>query len=120
MRTHEIAVKRIYEPPSDDDGKRILVDRLWPRGMSKERARVDQWMKQVSPSNELRKWYQHEPEKWDEFRHRYHQELRRVQDDVNVLAEMTRLDKVTLLYSSQETELNNAVALKLYLDEILD
>ena len=120
MNQHNITVKRIYDPPSEDDGVRILVDRLWPRGISKERARVDLWIKAISPTNELRKWYQHDPEKWEEFQQRYLLELSRVEDDLNTLVEIVRADKVTLLYSSKETEMNNAMALKLHLDRTID
>lgn len=120
MGTPDIAVKRIYEPVSGDDGVRILVDRLWPRGMSKERAAVDLWMKGVSPSNELRRWYQHDPDKWPEFRQRYRKELSESEEAFNELLELARLDKVTLLFSSKETRYNNAEALRLFILDILD
>lgn len=119
MSQYDITVKRVYEPPAEDDGVRILVDRLWPRGMSKERARCDLWMKDVSPSHELRRWYQHDPERWPEFRRRYREELGEAEEALNTLAEMARHDKVTLLFSSKETEYNNAEALRLLLLDML-
>jgi len=109
-----IRVKRVYEPAEPGDGLRVLVDRLWPRGLGKESARVDLWLRDIAPSNELRKWYGHDPAKWDEFRVRYARELEERQDAVRELEQ--RLDgTVTLLFSSKETELNNAVALREYL-----
>jgi uncharacterized protein YeaO (DUF488 family) len=106
-----IATRRIYEPPSDDDGFRILVDRLWPRALSKEKARVDVWLKDVAPSNELRKWFGHDPARWDEFRARYKKELAGNES----LAELKKLanahPKTTLLFAAKEEEHNNAVAL---------
>ncbi len=110
-----IKIRRIYEAPSDEDGFRILVDRLWPRGLSKEKAKVDLWLKEVAPSNELRKWYAHDPKKWNQFKDAYFKELRERKEIVNLLIEKTRRGNVTLLYSSKEEKLNNAVALKEYL-----
>ena len=110
-----IRTKRAYEPPADDDGLRVLVDRLWPRGLTKEAAQVDLWVKEIAPTNELRKWYKHEPEKWDEFRRRYANELATHEGEVAALEE--QLDgRVTFLFSSKEEHLNNATALKEYLD----
>jgi uncharacterized protein YeaO (DUF488 family) len=112
-----IKTKRIYEAESKDDGYRILIDRLWPRGLNKEKAGVDLWFKEIAPSSDLRKWYKHDPEKWDEFRKRYKDELESKQD---LLKEIKNLSKekstLTLLFSSKEEKLNNAAALK----EILD
>ncbi|HVH66413.1 MAG TPA: DUF488 domain-containing protein [Gemmatimonadales bacterium] len=110
-----VRTKRVYDPPDPADGVRILVDRLWPRGLSKARARVDYWAKTIAPSTELRRWYGHEAAKWQEFRRRYFAEL-----DANPagLAELRRhLGKgtVTLLYGSKEERLNNASALQEYL-----
>ena len=112
----ELRTKRIYDEPSRSDGRRILIDRLWPRGVSKENAKIDFWAKSVAPSTELRKWYQHDPEKWPEFRDRYFAEL-----DANPegLAELrTHLDNehVTIVFSSKEERLNNASALREYLE----
>jgi len=111
-----IRVRRVYDPPAPDDGVRILVDRLWPRGLSKAAARIDYWAKSAAPSNELRRWYQHDPEKWPAFRRRYFAEL-----DANpaAVAELrARLGKgpVTLLFGSREPKLNNAFALREYLE----
>jgi len=116
----KIDIKRVYEPPSPDDGRRILVDRLWPRGLSKADARIDYWAKETSPSNELRKWYKHDPTKWDEFRRRYVAELNSAPDSVQTLKDMVRVEKVTFLYSSKERELNNALALREYLESSVE
>lgn len=108
-----IKLKRIYEKPEPSDGYRILIDRLWPRGISKEKASVDCWLKEIAPSNELRKWYHHDPEKWDEFRKKYQAELETVPDKVIQLKDIIRsYETVTFLYSSKEIKHNNAVALK--------
>ena len=111
-----VQVKRVYEEPSPDDGIRILVDRLWPRGLKKEEAQLAEWLKNIAPSNELRKWYGHDPDKWSEFRNRYFAELDSHPDDVDELRKQMRKGKVTLLYSSKEQKINNAVALKEYLE----
>ena len=107
-----IKVKRIYDKPSSDDGKRILVDRLWPRGIRKEGAPMDEWLKDIAPSNELRKWYNHDPLLWAEFKKKYARELKPHADILKKLKEEARRGTITLLYSSKETERNNAVALK--------
>jgi uncharacterized protein YeaO (DUF488 family) len=107
-----IQVKRVYDPVSPGDGKRILVDRLWPRGIRKEEARIDEWLKEISPSTELRKWYSHDPDKWQEFKQRYKAELREKTELLEKIRGEARKGTVTLLYSSKETLLNNAVALK--------
>lgn len=109
---------RIYQPPSPDDGERILVDRLWPRGMSKARAALDGWMKEIAPSAELRKWFAHDPVKWQEFRTRYWAELALHPELVNTLLEKGRLGTVTLLYAAHDMEHNEAVALRDYLDSL--
>jgi len=111
-----INVKRVYDPPSRKDGKRILVDRLWPRGLRKEDARIVAWVREVSPSTELRLWYGHDPAKWGEFKTRYFAELRGEQEAVESILSAARRDTVTLLYSSKEERYNNAVALKGYLE----
>lgn len=111
-----IHIKRVYDPPAASDGSRILVDRLWPRGISKEKLKLDTWMKDLAPSNELRKWYSHEEAKWPEFRKRYFQELKQQADLVAELRKKARGHTVTLLYSTRELERNNAVALKDYLE----
>ena len=108
-----IEIKRVYDPPSKEDGSRILIDCLWPRGMSKEKAKLDLWMKEIAPSDQLRTWFSHEPEKWAEFQKRYQNELSAKQD---LFDQIKQLEKekgtVTLVYSAKDTEHNNAVALK--------
>ncbi|MBI5583954.1 MAG: DUF488 domain-containing protein [Deltaproteobacteria bacterium] len=115
-----IKVKRVYEAPAPQDGLRILVDRLWPRGLSKESARIDLWLKDIAPSNELRKWYGHDPGKWTEFRKRYFQELGTVPEAVETILELAQRGPVTLLFSSKELKINNAQALKEYVASRLD
>ena len=110
-----IHLKRVYEEPSKKDGVRILVERLWPRGLSKDRAAVDLWLKDVAPSPELRKWFNHDPEKWDEFQNRYFAELDEKLGAVQPILEAARRGKVTLLFAAHDTGHNNAVALKEYL-----
>jgi len=110
-----ISLKRAYEPPADEDGFRVLVDRLWPRGISKEAARLDFWAKEISPSNELRKWYGHDPEEWPEFKRRYFEELDNNMDEVINLVDMIAGQNVNLVYSSK-AKWNNALALKEYLE----
>lgn len=112
----EIKIKRAYDSPSDDDGYRILVDRLWPRGISKEKAKVDFWPKELAPSTELRRRYGHDPEKWSEFKSRYFAELDGNPELANELLEYVRKGTVTFIYSSKEQRLNNAVALKEYVE----
>jgi len=115
-RAMDIRIKRAYDDPAAEDGTRILVDRLWPRGLSKEKARIDDWPKEIAPSNELRRWYGHDPEKWEEFRSRYFAELEERPDEVEKLREQVRQGRATFVFSSKEEELNNAVALKEYLE----
>jgi uncharacterized protein YeaO (DUF488 family) len=111
----KLQLKRAYESPADTDGMRILVDRLWPRGLSKATAKIDFWAKEVAPSNELRRWYQHEPEKWPEFRHKYLAELQSNPEPVQELIANIGSGNATLLFGSKEARLNNAVVLKEYL-----
>ena len=114
-----IRVKRVYEPPSTRDGRRILVDRLWPRGLSKADAKIDDWPKDIAPSTELRKWFGHDPERWSEFKRRYFAELESKSDTVRALLDYVRAGTVTFLYSSKERRLNNVVALKEYVESRL-
>jgi uncharacterized protein YeaO (DUF488 family) len=112
-----IKTKRIYDQADPSDGYRILVDRLWPRGLSKERAKVDSWLKEIGPSDELRKWFQHDPEKWSEFRKRFFDELASKKELTDLICEKERTTVVTLLYGSKEERYNNAQALKEYLTQ---
>jgi len=112
-----LKIKRVYDPVSTDDGKRILVDRLWPRGIKKEKAHIDEWVKEIAPSNELRKWYSHDPAKWAEFKKRYQQEIAGERERLKKIKAEARKQTVTLLFSSKELERNNAVALKEMLDQ---
>ena len=114
-----IRIKRVYEDPGKADGRRVLVDRLWPRGLSKEKAQVDIWLKEISPSTELRYWYGHDPNKWSEFKAKYAVELDANQSNVEELIAEVQAETVTFLYSSKEQKLNNAVALKEYLESII-
>jgi len=114
-----LQLKRVYEPPADIDGLRILVDRLWPRGLAKEDARIDFWAKKVAPSNELRRWYQHEQEKWPEFQRKYVTELQNNPEAVQELIAKIGNENATLLFGSKETSLNNAAVLKEYLETLL-
>jgi uncharacterized protein YeaO (DUF488 family) len=110
-----LMVKRVYEPLSDADGFRVLVDRLWPRGLSKVKVAVDLWLRDIAPSSELRKWFNHDPARWAEFRRRYAAELDRVPAVVDQLLAQARNGPLTLLYSAQDETYNNAVALNEYL-----
>lgn len=110
-----ITLKRIYEPAGKDDGFRVLVDRLWPRGISKEEADLDLWLKDVAPSNELRKWFGHDPAKWTEFEKRYKAELEDKKEQLVQLRSQAAKGHVTLLFAAKDTEHNNAVVLQKYL-----
>ncbi|MBI2883166.1 MAG: DUF488 domain-containing protein [Candidatus Methylomirabilis oxyfera] len=114
-----IQVKRVYEPPTPDDGTRLLVDRLWPRGIKKEDLQVDQWLKEVAPGDALRRWFAHDPGKWNEFRRRYFAELDGKPDVWLPIAEVARRGNATLLYSARDTQHNNAVALQEYVEKRL-
>ena len=107
-----VRLKRAYEPPSPEDGTRILVDRLWPRGVSKAHAALDEWMKDIAPSTELRKWFGHDPAKWDEFRRRYAAELHQHPDLLKQLRAIARKGPVTLVYSAHDEAHNDAVELR--------
>ena len=107
-----VTIKRAYEPPSPDDGTRVLVDRLWPRGVKKAGAGISQWMKEIAPSNELRKWFGHDPGRWEEFRRRYKAELRQKRELVAQLRELAKLGPLTLVYSAHDAAHNQAVVLR--------
>jgi uncharacterized protein YeaO (DUF488 family) len=112
----KLGLKRAYEPPLPQDGVRILVDRLWPRGLSKTDAKIDFWVKEIAPSNALRQWYQHELEKWPEFRRKYMEELRNNDAAIQELIAKLEAGNATLLFGSKELNYNNAVVLKEYLE----
>jgi uncharacterized protein YeaO (DUF488 family) len=112
-----IRVKRVYEPATAGDGTRFLVDRLWPRGVRKEDVKVKSWLKAVAPSNELRRWSHHDPAKWQEFQKRYFAELDQHPEACQPLLEAGKEGDITLLFSARDTERNNAVALKSYLEK---
>jgi uncharacterized protein YeaO (DUF488 family) len=109
-----IAAKRVYEPPSADDGERFLVERLWPRGVTREEAHLDAWLKDLAPSPELRRWFGHDPSRWDEFRRRYEAELEsaEAQAPLDELTSKARSGRVTLVYAARDTEHNGALVLK--------
>lgn len=113
-----IRTKRAYEPASSEDGYRVLVDRLWPRGVSKEDARLDAWMKEVAPSDDLREWFDHDPERWEEFTERYRRELQEKEELLQELRERAGEETITLVFAARDTDRNNAVVLKEYLEEI--
>ncbi len=118
MARHQLRIKRVYEPPDDEDGVRVLVDRLWPRGVSRERAQIDLWLKEISPSDTLRRLFHGDPAGWEEFKTAYYAELERAtaQAAVRDLLERLTREPVTLLYAARDETRNNAVALKEWLD----
>ncbi len=113
----DIQVKRAYEERSPSDGTRVLVDRIWPRGKTKEELHLEEWMKDVAPSNELRKWFGHDPVKWDEFRKRYFAELDQKPELVKQLLDLARKGRLTLVYGAKDEQHNQAVALREYLQK---
>lgn len=113
----QVQIKRIYEPPEPGDGFRILIDRIWPRGMKKEAAAIDVWMKEVSPSADLRKWFNHEPGKWSAFSKAYKAELRKSTALNELIRDIEKHKKVTLLYSAKNEQYNQAVALQQFINE---
>ena len=112
-----IRIKRVYEAPSKEDGYRVLVDRLWPRGLSKEAAHLDLWLREVAPSNALRKWFNHDASRWKEFTRRYGAELDQQLEAVEKLRNIARRGRLTLLFSASNQKWNNAVGLKAYLEQ---
>ena len=111
-----IKLKRAYDEPSKADGLRILVERLWPRGISKQKAKLDLWLKDVAPSTELRQWYGHEPDRWPEFQKRYWSALKDLGDVLTLLKHVTEEQTVTFVYAASDEERNSAVALKAFLE----
>jgi uncharacterized protein YeaO (DUF488 family) len=112
-----IKLKRVYEEPAKADGERILVERLWPRGLSKERAKVSLWLKEIAPSPELRKWFGHDPDKWNEFRSRYTKELKGKKELTELLKRKAREGMITLVYAARDEEHNSALILKQFLQK---
>lgn len=113
-----IKIERIYNNPGGNNNSfRILVDRLWPRGLSKDKVKVDLWQKDIAPSNSLRKWFLHDEKKWDEFKARYFKELEKNSESVNTILDRVKEGSITLLYGAKEEKFNNAIALKEYLEE---
>ncbi|KAB0266527.1 DUF488 domain-containing protein [Microvirga brassicacearum] len=112
-----VKLKRAYEDPAPADGVRVLVDRLWPRGVKKEDAAIEQWAKDLAPSTDLRKWFGHDPARWDEFRKRYADELRRHPEEVGQLRDLARRGQVTLVYAARDELHNDAVVLRDFLLE---
>lgn len=110
-----LRVKRVYEPPGKADGFRVLVDRLWPRGLTKEKAKIDLWLKEIAPSNELRRRFHAKPELWQDFKKAYAQELKQAEEAAQIICEKLKTMPVTLLYAARDEEHNNAVALKEWL-----
>jgi uncharacterized protein YeaO (DUF488 family) len=111
----DIRIKRVYDPFSPEDGYRVLVDRLWPRGLSRERVQASMWLKDAAPSTPLRKWFGHDPARFEEFRHRYLEELSEKPEVIAGLLELASKGRVTLLYAARDSECNHAVVLRDYL-----
>lgn len=114
----EIQIKRIYEKPSKYDGYRLLIDRVWPRGVSKEDAKLDDWNKEIAPSTELRKWFDHKEERFDEFKKRYKKELEGQHEELKEISKIVKDKKLTLLYGAKNKKMNQAVVLKETLEKI--
>ena len=114
-----VAIKRAYEKPQSTDGYRVLVDRIWPRGVSKQELQLDEWLKELAPSDELRKWFAHDAEKWAEFRHKYRHELKRDSHQLESLRQRAAEHTVTLVYGAKDTEHNQAVVLKEVIEGLL-
>jgi uncharacterized protein YeaO (DUF488 family) len=112
-----IRVKRVYDPPEADDGERILVDRMWPRGLSRHRAAVKRWMRNLAPSDGLRKWFGHDQARWEEFKKRYHSELEMRSSAIEEIRTQALHNVVTLVFAARDAEHNNAVALREYLQK---
>ena len=115
-RSMNIKIKRVYEQPDRKDGERILVDRLWPRGLTKAKAHVDLWLKEIAPSTELREWFGHDPEKWTSFRRRYETEIRHNDDLIKLVKQKSKKGTVTLVYGARDEKHNEALVLKHFLE----
>jgi uncharacterized protein YeaO (DUF488 family) len=112
LSADRIRLKRAYEPPAADDGIRILIDRLWPRGVKKTDAAIDEWMKEIAPSTELRKWFGHDPKRWREFSRRYQKEIKQRPDEINRLRTLAKRRQITLVFAAHDEAHNDAVVLK--------
>jgi len=112
----KVRVKRVYERPGKDDGRRILVDRLWPRGLTRDKASVDLWLKDIAPCTELRKWFGHDPGRWEEFRKRYLAELKGNSEPIRILQQEMARNTVTLVYGANDEEHNQAIIIREYLE----
>jgi uncharacterized protein YeaO (DUF488 family) len=117
MSDLNITLKRAYQPPAPEDGVRILVERLWPRGLTKEQAAIDHWVKDIAPTPALRKWYGHVPERWDEFQRRYRKELAENRAAVESLEDLCAGNRVTFVYAAKDEARNSAIVLRLYMIE---
>ena len=113
-----IKLKRAYEKHARADGERILVERLWPRGLTKLQAKIDLWLKDVAPSTELRRWFGHDPKKWDEFRQRYQKELKQKDEPINLLKRKARQGTITLIYAARDEDHNGALVLQQFLQGV--
>lgn len=113
-----IQIKRVYDEAAESDGSRILVDRLWSRGLSKDKAKVELWLKDIAPSDDLRKWFGHDPEKWNEFKRRYFEELKDKKKLAGMIIEKSQIGTATLLYGAKDEKYNNAVALKEFIESL--
>ena len=111
----DVQIRRAYDPPRRDDGYRVLVDRVWPRGVSKDDLNLDEWRKEIAPSTRLRQWFGHDPERWKHFQERYFAELEKKRDSVRDLVKRARHDRITLVYGARDPDHNQAVALSAYL-----
>jgi uncharacterized protein YeaO (DUF488 family) len=120
MNNKKFQIKRIYEDPSDEDGYRVLTDRLWPRGVSKEMAQLDEWMKEIAPSPELRTWFDHDPGRFERFKKKYETELAEKTEPAEKLMEVAGNQTVTLLYAAKDENHNHAIVLKEFLDKASD
>lgn len=117
---HDVRLKRVYEKPSREDGLRVLVDRLWPRGLSRAHVGADLWLKEIAPSPALRRWFGHDARRWQHFRHRYREELARHPDELRVLKDLRRRGRITLLFAARDEARNNAVVLREMLERKAD
>ena len=115
---HNIPIKRIYEPSAESDGYRVLIDRLWPRGLTKEGAMIDEWMKEIAPSAMLRKWFNHDPQKWQQFQHEYFTELTSSPVVKHLLTLIKKYKTITLLYAAKDEQYNHAVVLQRFLQTL--